>query len=67
LEDFHVRFIEKRFGLPALTNRDATANPMLEFFDFSQPTFARPPSLPGAVIDAAQLTACATMPSNTGV
>jgi phospholipase C len=62
-----LRFIEKRFGLPALTNRDAVANPMLEFFDFSSPSFARPPSLPAAVIDSAQLTACGTMPSNTGV
>jgi phospholipase C len=30
-----MRFIEARFGLPALTVRDANANPLLEFFDFS--------------------------------
>jgi phospholipase C len=38
-----LRFIERRFGLPALTQRDAHANPMLEFFDFEHPSFrARP-------------------------
>lgn len=29
-----TRFIEGRFGLPALTKRDANANPLLDFFDF---------------------------------
>jgi phospholipase C len=56
-----LRFIEMRFGLPSLTNRDAAANPMFEFFD-STPTFATPPSLPAAPIDPAQLAACARMP-----
>jgi phospholipase C len=62
-----LRFIEKRFGLPNLTKRDLAANPMLDFFDFSEPSFAQPPALPPAVIDGAQLAACASMPSNTGV
>jgi phospholipase C len=62
-----LRFIEMRFGLPNLTKRDLAANPMLDFFDFSEPSFAQPPALPAAVIDSAQLAACATMPSNTGV
>lgn len=62
-----LRFIELRFGLPNLTKRDLAANPMLDFFDFSEPSFAQPPALPAAVIDGAQLTACGTTPSNTGI
>lgn len=38
-----LRFIETRFDLPALTRRDANADPMLEFFDFADPPFERPP------------------------
>ncbi len=53
-----LRFIETRFALPSLTNRDAAADPMLEFFDFNTATFATPPSLPAAVIDQTQLDAC---------
>src|SRR5262249_19693535 len=53
-----LRFIEYRFGLPALTNRDAAADPMLEFFDFNNPPFMSPPTLPDAIIDQAQLNAC---------
>ena len=60
-----LRFIEKRFDLPALTARDAAANPMLEFFDFKEPAFAQPPALPPAPINAAQLAACAAQPSNS--
>jgi phospholipase C len=61
-----LRFIETRFGLPALTNRDANADPMLEFFDFSHAAFAQPPTLPPAPIDAAQAARCAATPANTG-
>lgn len=53
-----LRFIETRFGLPALTNRDGSADPMLEFFDFNTATFATPPSLPAAVVDPVKLAAC---------
>jgi len=53
-----LRFIEYRYGLPALTNRDANADPMLEMFDFNSPQFANPPSLPAATIDQAQLALC---------
>ena len=42
-----LRTIELRFGLPALTNRDAKAAPMTEFLDFSNAAFATPPTLPG--------------------
>src|SRR5207302_6084337 len=50
-----LKFIETRFGLPPLTARDAAANGMLEYFDFSKASFATPPSLPPAPIDQAQL------------
>ena len=54
-----LRFIETRFNLPALSNRDVVADPMYEFFDFiNPPAFATPPSLPPAVIDPGQLAAC---------
>jgi len=53
-----LRFIETRFALPTLTARDAAADPMLEMFDFSTAAFATPPTLPTAVIDPAQFTAC---------
>ena len=46
-----LRFIETRFDLPALTRRDANADPMLELFDFSNPPYAIPPRLPAATID----------------
>ena len=32
-----TRFIEARFGLPALTRRDANADPLLDVFDFTSP------------------------------
>ncbi len=46
-----LRFIQTRFDLPALTNRDANADPLLEFFDFASPPFMTPPNLPAARID----------------
>lgn len=53
-----LKFIETRFGLPSLTNRDGLADPMLEMFDFNTATFATPPSLPAAVVDPGGLAAC---------
>src|SRR5262249_22537551 len=53
-----LKFIEYRFGMPSLTNRDLAADPMLEFFDFNSPPFVTPPSLPAAIIDQTQLNAC---------
>lgn len=41
-----LKFIEKRFGVPSLTARDAAAPDMTEFFDFTNPTFMTPPNLP---------------------
>lgn len=40
-----VRFIEARFGLPALTARDANATPPMEMFDFQDPPFTTPPTI----------------------
>ncbi len=58
-----LRFIELRFGMKAMTNRDVNADPMLDMFDFSTPHFATPPSLPTAVIDPGQLAACPQPPA----
>jgi phospholipase C len=62
-----LKFLETRFGLPPLTRRDAAANNMFEFFDFSKASFAKPPVLPPALIDPAQFAACLTAPPPTGL
>jgi phospholipase C len=54
-----LRFIETRFDLPALTRRDANADPMLEFFDFSKPSFSKPPKLPEPRVSASKKARCA--------
>ena len=54
-----LRFIETRFDVPALTRRDANADPMLEFFDFTSPQFAKPPKLRKAKLNAKQAEHCA--------
>ena len=59
-----LRFIETRFGLPSMTNRDAQADPMLGFFDFSHPSFLTPPQLPTPTVDPAQAAACLAAPPN---
>lgn len=41
-----LKLIETRFNLPALTQRDANAPDMTEFFDFSTPYWLTPPPLP---------------------
>jgi phospholipase C len=40
-----LAFIERKWNLPAMTFRDATAHPMTDYFDFSKPAFAKPPAL----------------------
>jgi len=54
-----LRFIENRFDLPALTGRDANADPMLELFDFASPPFRVPPTLAEASVDPAHFEQCA--------
>jgi phospholipase C len=39
-------FIERKWNLPAMTFRDANADPMTDYFDFRRPAFAQPPRLP---------------------
>jgi phospholipase C len=41
-------FIERKWNLPAMTFRDANADPMLDYFDFHHAAFARPPRLAAA-------------------
>jgi phospholipase C len=41
-----LKFIETRFTLPALTQRDAAQMDMTEFFDFSNPPWITPPTPP---------------------
>ena len=41
-----LRLIEDRFGVSPLTARDANADDMIEFFDFSSPHLLTPPPLP---------------------
>ena len=53
-----LRFVEARFGLPALTHRDANAVPPFDMFDFTSPDTSVP-SLPDAPVDQTQLAACA--------
>jgi phospholipase C len=55
-----LRFIETRFDLPALTRRDANADPLLEMFDFDRPPFVVPPRLPPAIVDPKKAAACAS-------
>lgn len=50
-----LSFIEERYGLPNLTARDAAADPMLEMFDFENPPFVQPPTLPEAVVEQDRL------------
>lgn len=39
-----LKFIETRYNVPALTQRDAAQMDMTEFFDFQNPPWATPPS-----------------------
>ncbi len=49
-----LRLLELKFQLPALTARDANANSLLEYFDFTAPHFATPPTLPTATVEASK-------------
>jgi len=41
-----LRLIEVRFNVAPLTARDAAADDMMEFFNFSSQSWSTPPSLP---------------------
>jgi phospholipase C len=54
-----ARFIEAKFKLPALTARDANAEPPTDLFDFkSPPALATPPPLTTPTVDPTQLQYC---------
>lgn len=53
-----LRFVEATFGLPALSNRDANSDAMLDMFDFENPPFLEPPVLHEPPIDQQKLDAC---------
>ena len=53
-----LRLIEARFNLPAMTARDANADPMFDLFDFKHAALLHPPELPSATVDAAKKAAC---------
>jgi phospholipase C len=46
-----ARMVQARFGLPALSARDANASVPYDLFDFARPPFSNPPNLPGALVD----------------
>jgi phospholipase C len=48
-----LAFIEKRFGVPALTKRDAAQMDMTEFFDFAIVPWAAAPSPPAQLTSGA--------------
>jgi phospholipase C len=51
-------FIERKWNLPAMTFRDANAQPMTDYFDFRRPAFAKPPRLAPAPGLARGLARC---------
>jgi phospholipase C len=53
-----VRFVEARFVMPALTNRDANALAPWDLFDFSTMAHGDPPSVELPAIPQADLDAC---------
>jgi phospholipase C len=55
-----LHFIETRFGLPTLTQRDKAANPMLGMFDFSKVSNAKP-TLVNAPVTAAGKAGCTAL------
>ncbi len=46
-----TRLVQVRFGLPALSARDANSAVPYDVFDFAQPPFLTPPTLPVAQVD----------------
>jgi phospholipase C len=53
-----LAFMERKWNLPAMTFRDANAQPMTDYFDFSKPAFLKPPALHKAPALAPGLAAC---------
>jgi len=53
-----LKLIESRFKLPAMTARDANAEPFYDLFDFDHPALLHPPALPTVTIDAVKQADC---------
>lgn len=53
-----TRFIEARFGLPALSARDANADALTDLFDWDAPPFRHPPTFAKPPVDEAEVTWC---------
>lgn len=54
-----LRFIQARFGLPALSARDANATPPYDMFDFAAPPHMTPPNITVTTpVPQDQLSAC---------
>ena len=53
-----TRFIEAKFKIPALSARDANADPLMDLFDFtSAPALLTPPQIPSTPVDDAGVAA----------
>jgi phospholipase C len=53
-----IHFLEERFGLPALTKRDAAQPNLLDFFDFSGKPWATPPAKANVPVPPAVGSTC---------
>jgi phospholipase C len=54
-----LRLLEARFIMPAMTARDANAEPLFDLFDFKKPpAFLAPPALPASRVDQAKMDEC---------
>jgi phospholipase C len=56
-----TRFIEARFGLPALTKRDANALAPFDVFDFTAAPSLTPPAVPDVTVDQTTIDQCQTI------
>jgi phospholipase C len=55
-----TRFVEAKFKIPALTGRDANADPLMDMFDFANPAFTTPPTFSAPTVDSIEETYCST-------
>ena len=62
-----LRFVEARFGLPALTKRDANALAPWDVFDFKSAPMLTPPAVPDVPVDQATIDQCKTIFTATDV
>ncbi len=58
-----LRLVESKWNLPALSNRDANANSMLDCFDFTRPALLAPPPLTPAVVPTGAAACIAADPA----